>query len=289
MSWITDFFTYPFLQKAFIGAMTLALICGLLSPMVIAKRFAFMGSSIAHGALLGVSIGLGVIDYIVEKGDPKSSLYIFLITTIVTLIAATPLALVTFRQKLPSDALIGLFFTATMGLGLLINQSLAPGKGDLMSYLFGNILMLSNLDLVILALLSVGSFIIVWRKKLSWILFLYDEEAAFIQGLSTKRYHIIFFLILTLVIVSGLKISGVILINSFLLIPGIFSLKYAPSAKKTFSYSLAFSLGTTLLGIVFANGLGLSMGASLAVTQVSIFLIINGIYWIKGQMIQHTA
>jgi len=196
-------------------------------------------------------------------------------TTIITLLAATPLALTTFRQKLPSDALIGLFFTATMGLGLLIHQSLGPGKGDLMSYLFGNILMLSNLDLIILAFLAVVIIVLVWRHKLSWILFLYDEEAAFIQGLPTKRYHILFFLILTLVIVSGLKISGVILINSFLLIPGIFSLKYAPTAKKTFSYSLIFSLTTTLLGLILANGLGLSMGPALAVTQVGSFFVIS--------------
>ncbi len=284
MNWLTDFITFPFLQKALFGAIALALTCGLLSPMVVAKRFAFMGSSIAHGALLGVSISLALVDFIVPKGNPSTSLLIFAITTLVTMLAATPLALTTFRQKLPSDALIGLFFTATMGLGLLIHQALGPGKGDLMSYLFGNILMLSTLDLSILALLSVSIFAIVWKKKSSWILFLYDEEAAFIQGLPTKRYHVLFFLILTLVIVSGLKISGVILINSFLLIPGIFSLKYAPSAKKTFSYSITFALITTLIGVVLANGLGLGMGPTLAVTQVAIFLAIYALYWVKAKI-----
>lgn len=284
MSWITDFMTFPFLQKAFLGAIALALTCGVLSPMVVAKRFAFMGSSIAHGALLGVSLSLAVIDSILPKGDSSSSLFIFIGTTLITMIAATPLALTTFRQKLPSDALIGLFFTVTMGLGLLIHQSLAPGKGDLMSYLFGNILMLSSLDLGILTILTIFIFAIVWRKKSSWILFLYDEEAAFIQGLPTKKYHILLFLILTLVIVSGLKISGVILINSFLLIPGIFALKYAPSAKKTFSYSLIFAVTTTILGLILANGLGLGMGPTLAVTQAFIFLGTFALYWLKKRI-----
>jgi len=272
MNWITDFYQFPFLQKAFIGTIALALTCGVLSPMMVAKRFAFMGSSIAHGALLGVSISLALVEYIVPKNSDFTSLVIFIITTLITLIAATPLAFTTFRQKLPSDALIGLFFTATMGLGLLIHQSFAAGNGDLMSYLFGNILMLSYLDLAILFSLSLGVFFMIWRKRTSWILFLYDEEAAFIQGLPTKRYHLIFFLILTLVIVSGLKISGVILINSFLLIPGIFSLKYAPTAKKTFSYSLVFSVITSLVGMLLANGLNLGMGPTLAVTQVTFFL-----------------
>ncbi len=284
MSWLTDFITFPFLQKALFGAMALALTCGLLSPMVVAKRFAFMGSSIAHGALLGVSLSLATIDFFLPTGHPSSSVYIFVATTLITLIAATPLALTTFRQKLPSDALIGLFFTVTMGLGLLIHQSLAPGKGDLMSYLFGNILMLSYLDLFILAFLTLLIFAIVWTKRSSWILFLYDEEAAFIQGLPTKKYHILFFLILTLVIVAGLKISGVILINSFLLIPGIFSLKYAPTAKKTFSYSLVFAVVTSLLGLILANALGLGMGPTLAVTQVASFLAIHALSWFKKKI-----
>ncbi|MBC98315.1 MAG: hypothetical protein CME63_11230 [Halobacteriovoraceae bacterium] len=272
MNWITDFITFPFLQKALIGCLILAVICGVLSPMIVAKRFAFMGSSIAHGALLGVSIALFLIDYILPPESPMTSLFVFAITTLVTLVAATPLALTTFRQKLPSDALIGLFFTATMGLGLLIHQSLGPGKGDLLSYLFGNILMLSTIDLMILLILGLLIFFLIWIKRSHWILFLYDEEAAFIQGLPTKRYHLIFFLLLTLVIVSGLKISGVILINSFLLIPGLFALKFAPSAKSTFTYSLGFSLMSALTGVILANGLNLSTGPTLAVTQVIFYL-----------------
>ncbi len=272
MNWFTDFIQFPFLQKALLGTIALSITCGILSPMMVAKRFAFMGSSIAHGALLGVSLSLAVIDLILPKDSTFTSLFIFLGTTIITLLAALPLALTTFRQKLPSDALIGLFFTATMGLGLLIHQSLGPGKGDLMSYLFGNILMLSQIDLFILLVLCTLILLLVWPKRSACILFLYDEEAAFIQGMPTKRYHLLFFFILTLVIVSGLKISGVILINSFLLIPGTFALKYAPSAKKTFSYSLVFALVSSLTGLICANGFNLSMGPAMAVTQVGFFI-----------------
>jgi len=273
VNWITDFMTFPFLQKALLGTLALALTCGVLSPMVVAKRFAFMGSSIAHGALLGVALSLASLQWVLPTHQNYHSLYIFIGTTLITLIAATPLALSTYRQKIPSDALIGLFFTATMGLGLLIHQSLGSGKGDLMSYLFGNILMLTNFDLIIMALLIVIIFFVIWRKRPSWILFLYDEEAAFIQGIPTKKYHLLFFLILTFLIVSGLKISGVILINSFLLIPGIFALKFAPSATKTFLFSLLFSLFSSILGIILANGLDLSMGPTLAVVQVLIFIL----------------
>lgn len=278
MSFLTDFLTFPFLQKALIGTLLLSLICGFLSPMIVAKRFAFMGSSIAHGALLGVSIALAFVDI----KDPDSALSIYLVTALVTLVAAIPLALTTFRQKLPSDALIGLFFTATMGVGLLIHQGLGPGRGDLLSYLFGNILMLGPIDLWILGVLTIAIFLIIWPKRLNWILFLYDEEAAAIQGLRTKLYHLAFFFIITLVIVSGLKISGVILINSFLLIPGTFALRHSPTALGTFRYALAFSLLTAIIGLLMANGFGLAMGPTLAVTQVVLYLATMAIGLIKN-------
>ncbi len=264
---IQDLITYPFLLKALLGALSLAILCGFLSPMIVAKRFAFMGASISHGALLGVSLAMVFID----STDHGAAL--FLITLAVTLLGVAPLAYATFRQKLPNDALIGLFFTATMGLGLIINQVWGGAQGDLLSFLFGNILTLENFDLGLLFFLCLSIIPLILIRRRTWMLFLFDEEACAIQGINTALYHGTLFFFLTLVIVSGLKISGVILINSFLLTPGIFALKWAPNATRTFSYSLGFSVVSTLVGFFLANRFDLPTGATLAVVQVLSYFI----------------
>lgn len=267
MSLFTDFFEFPFLTQALICSLLLAFLCGILSPLVVAKKFAFMGSSISHGALLGVATGLALF----KDNTMMDHIFLFFITLIITLVAVSPLAWSTFRQRLPSDALIGLFFTATMGCGLIIHQVSGSGKGDLLSYLFGNILTLGTFDIVLLVLLVIFITISVFKKKQTWMLFLFDEEAAAIQGIKTKTYHFLFFLMLTLVIVGGLKISGVILINSYLLIPGIFALKWAPNATRTFNYSIIFALISTLFGLFLANAFNFPVGATIAVTQVLLY------------------
>lgn len=269
MSFITDFFTYPFLMQALISGFFLALLCVTLSPIIVAKKFAFMGASISHGALLGVAIGLLFFD---PKGL-SANVSLFFVTLAVTLFSVAPLAWATFRQRIPNDALIGLFFTATMGLGLLIHQSSGSGKGDLLSYLFGNILTLTSFDSWLLGSLCLLVLPIIWLKKHSWMYFLFDEEAAAIQGVATKLYHMILFFVLTLVIVGGLKISGVILINSYLLIPGIFALRWAPNASSTFKHATVFALKATLLGFLLANAMDWPVGATLALTQVGLFLL----------------
>ena len=148
---ILDFVHYPFLFKALICGLLLATLCGMLSPLIVAKRFAFMGASISHGALLGVSLGLALL----KDQEPIDSALLFFITLVVTLIAVAPLAWSTFRQRIPSDALIGLFFTGTMGLGLILHQATGAAKGDLLSYLFGNILTLGTFDIALLITLTI--------------------------------------------------------------------------------------------------------------------------------------
>ena len=262
---IEDLMMYPFLLKALISALALALLCGLLSPMIVAKKFAFMGASISHGALLGVSLGLVFA--------AETQVLLFFITLLVTCVCVAPLAYATYRQRLPNDALIGLFFTASMGLGLIINQVWSSGKGDLLGYLFGNILTIGNFDISLLGILCLTILPIILMKRDTWMLFLFDERAASIQGIKTSFYHASLFFILTIVIVAGLKISGVILINSFLLTPGIFALNLAPNAKSSFSYSILFALVTTLIGFTIANECDFPTGATLAVTQVLFYFL----------------
>ncbi len=262
---ISDFLEYPFLQMALVAIILLSLCTGLLSPVIISKGHAFMGASISHASLLGISISLGLFG---QASNPPQPLSLFLTTLAITTLLSLLLAYFTFRQSLPNEGAIGIFLSASMGLGVIIHQSFAREQGDLLHYLFGNVLLLTSFDIILLAILTCTVFALLYFLRYQWPLYLIDEESAAVQGIKTHFFHYGFMALLTVIIVSSVKLAGVILINSFLLVPGIFALKTAPSIKKTFIYAPSFALTTGILGLILANAWELPVSASLAVFQL---------------------
>jgi ABC-type Mn2+/Zn2+ transport system permease subunit len=265
----TDFIAYDFLQLALIGTILMSIISGLISPIVIAKRYAFIGSAVSHSTLLGIALALSL-------PVAPSTLSVFIVTLIITLILSQLLAFAVYKQSLPSDSIIGIFFSVTMGAGIILYSLFAKDQAQLMSYLFGNILLLDSVDLSILVILtgSLVSLFLIKRNQL--IHYCFDEVSARISGIRTSLYHFGLFFFLTLIIVSSLKISGTVLINTLLLIPGYFALKFSKNAKSIFKYSISFSLATSLIGLYTANYFNLPPGATLSVVQfvILIFLLV---------------
>lgn len=266
MSSISDFWNFDFLLYALVATLFLSVLCGALSPLVLARKQAFMGAAISHSTFLGLSIGLSIVG----ANNPKG---LFLITLVITVFLALFLAMSTYRENLPADGLIGIFFTTCMGAGIIIHHLFANGQGDLLGFLFGNILLLSNFDLIIIILLTffgVGTVFLYFKK---WIYTTYDEEGALVSGVNLKFYHYLFFILISMVIVSSLKLAGAVLINTLLLVPGIFGMKLGRSLKQVFSYSIIFSTLTSLTGLILANAYDLPSGASIAVFQFLILIL----------------
>lgn len=262
---LMDFFQYDFLLRALLGCIFVAIACGIVSPLIVAKRYAFMGTAVSHSTFLGLSIALSLI-------ATKNSFLVFLITLAVTLILVTALAKATFRQKLPSDSLIGIFFTSSMGIGVIIHYLFARQRGDLLGYLFGNILLLEYHDVILSLVLMLSLIPLFFIPLNKWLYVIYDEEGAYVSGINTKVFHYLFFLILTFLIVSALKLAGTVLIETLLLIPGVFALKIGRNIKQVFVLSIGFSIISSLLGLYIANLGDLPSGATMAVTQLLILL-----------------
>ena len=257
---LSDFITYPFLTTALIGVIGLSLVCALLSPLVIARRQAFMGAALSHATLVGLALGLSLFAGV-------QGISVFVTTLLVTLLLSMILAESTYKNPLPRDSLIGLFFTTCMGLGMIIHQLGAAKNIDLMGYLFGNIYLLSTQDLVILAiaLVIVALGILIPLKK--WIYLSFSERAANISGLNVRLSHYLFLGLLTLAIVAGLKLAGTVLINTLIIVPGMIALRLAKNTTQVFVISTAFSLSTSLISLVLSNTLNVSLGPMLCMVQ----------------------
>lgn len=264
MASLADFIHYDFLKLALMAGIILSFLCGILSPLLVAKRYAFIGESISHSTLLGLTLAMTL---------GASSLSLFSYTLLFTLFFVMILAYATYRQPLPPDSLIGIFLTGTLAMAILIQHLFLKTKADLVSSLFGNLLILESTDLIILLIVAIIIGVCFIFRHKEWIYYAFDEDGALINSISIKYYHYLFFFLITLLIVSMAKLAGTILVNAFLLIPGIFAYKFSRSMKEVFLYSILFSVSTTVIGLILTNYLETPPGATMAFIQFFIFLL----------------
>jgi ABC-type Mn2+/Zn2+ transport system permease subunit len=248
-----------------IGVVMLSIVCGILSPIVVAKKYAFMAPAISHSTILGVALTLLCLPF-------SHTISLFLGTLGFTCIFVYFLARASHKGPLPSDSLIGIFLSTTMALGLIIHYKYIGGTSDLFSLLFGNILLLDNFDLLVLFFLFLMCLILVVRSLDRWIYFSFDPQGAKLSGVRTKLYHYGLFFLLTCLIVGAVKISGTILVSSLLILPGTFAYKFSKNMSSVFKYSVIFAVLSGILGLFFANSFGWPPAPALALTQFLLFL-----------------
>ena len=246
---------------------TLSVLAGLLSPLIIVRGQSFMAVSVSHATVLGLSLSFILL-------SPDNHHGIYLLTSAVTLGLSLPLAAVGLRRNLPFDSLIGVFFSVSMGLGILLFH-LAGDGGDMhfVEYLFGDLALVGPVDVIValVNLLIVALAILPFLKE--WVYDSIGPESASVSGRRTALFHYGFIVLLTLSVISSLKAVGIILVNTMFLIPGIFALRMARGIGGVFLSSVLFSLVSGVCGFALSAGWQTPSGATTAMVQFTLLVL----------------
>ena len=249
-----------FLLNALLAGLALALVAGPLGSFVVWRRMAYFGDTLSHAALLGVALGLML--------DVSPTLTV----TVGCVLLAVLLVTLQQRQPLASDTLLGILAHSTLSLGLVALSFMHDVRIDLMSYLFGDLLAVSTTDLawiiggsaLVLALLAW-----LWRPLLAITV---HEELARVEGLPVAAIRLALMLLIAVVIAVAMKIVGVLLITSLLIIPAAAAQRHARTPEQ-------MAVGASLLGLLaVCCGLALSWyqdtpaGPSIVVSAAALFL-----------------
>ncbi|MDR2708002.1 MAG: metal ABC transporter permease [Nitrososphaerota archaeon] len=233
-------FAYQFFQNAILGGIIVALVCGLVGLFLILKKEAMLGDGLSHTAFGGIALGL-----------------LLGINPLITALAVSVLAVFAIsymrRKKIaPSDSSVAVMLAIGFSTGLIIISLTGGFNIDLFSYLFGSILTISFSDLLLVSILGaiVLLFICIFHRELLSMVF--DEESARIIGIPTKRFTILFDLLIAITIVLSIKVIGTILVVALLVIPGLCALKLNLSFKKTLLATTLFSTLSTTIGIILS-------------------------------------
>ena len=253
---------FPFMQRALLAGAMLALILSILGIFVTVRRMAVFGDGIAHASLAGIAIALLV---------GVSPLPIALAWAAVVALAVWWLERST---KLSSDTLIGILFTASMALGVVLMSFTRGYQPELVSFLFGSILSVRAIDLTYI--LIIGVIILAWLllsfRQLTYMSL--SEDQAIVSGVPVRLQTIILYVALALATVLGVKILGIILVSALLILPPAASRLLSSNFRGHIVMSIVMSELMVLLGLSISYLYDLPSGATIILTGTSIFLLV---------------
>ncbi len=218
---MTDFFSLPFIRYAFIAGILASISFGVIGTWIVIRRISYLTGAIAHSVLAGIGISLFLKSrYNLPNLNPLAG------ALAAGIIAAVIIGIVSIKTKEREDTVIGAIWATGMSIGLIFIAK-TPGYVDPMSYLFGNILIISRGDLMLITVLDAVIIIlgIIFYAPYQTIAF--DEEFARIRGINTNLFNLMLLIMTAVTVVLMTTIIGIVMVIALLTIPaaiaGLFS------------------------------------------------------------------
>jgi ABC-type Mn2+/Zn2+ transport system permease subunit len=254
---------YAFVQKALLAGVLSGALLAVIGVYVVLKKMSFIGDGIAHSAFGGVALGLLL------------GINTTLAAVIFAWLTAMIIGIAKKRTKTSEDALIGIFFAFTMALGVIFIGLNKNYNGDVFGYLFGDILAVTNGDIVALAAVGAAVLLCVYVFYKELLYFAFDEEGARVSGLPVDFMYFLLLTLITAAIVSSIKVVGIILAVAFLIIPVSSAMLVTKKFRSVMAIAVIISLASVLMGFIFSYIFNIASGAAIVVTATGIFGIMT--------------
>jgi zinc transport system permease protein len=251
-----DFFT-----RAIFAGIGVAIMAGPLGCFVVWRRMAYFGDTMAHSALLGVALSILL--------DLNIIVSVFIVAIAVSLL----LMALQSRKALSTDSLLGILSHSALAIGLVIVAFMTWVRIDLMAFLFGDILAVSVEDITVIWLggaLVIGTLAILWRTLLAGTV---NADLAMAEGLPVARANFIFMMLMALVIAISMKIVGIMLITSLLIIPAATARRFASTPERMAIYASLIGALSVVGGLTGSLHYDTPSGPSIVVASVVIFVL----------------
>lgn len=261
MNFLEAFWAHGFIQRAVVMGLLASLACGIIGTYVVVKRIVFISGGIAH-AVLG---GMGIAYYL--------GYHPLLGATLFALFSALLIGTISLRSRQREDTIIGALWAIGMAVGLIF-ISWTPGYNtDLMSYLFGNILLVSPQDLLIAGILNAIVLVMVFLFYKPFLAVCFDEEYARLQGVRVEAVYLLLLCLIALTVVVLIQVVGIILVIALLTLPAGIAGHYARSLAGMMAISTLLGSLFTTAGMVVSYQPDLPTGPAIIILAGSVYLL----------------
>lgn len=257
----------PFMRNALIAGLLSSVLFGLLGGIVTVQRISGLAGAISHAVLGGIGMALflsatGIIPWI----TPVMGAMIFAV------IAALIIGVISLKSKQREDTVINAIWAVGMSIGVLF-MAKTPGYTDPMSYLFGNILLITDRDLILLAVLDAAAVFFAWRFYPQVEASAFDREFARSRGVNTDAVFLVILAVTAVAVVLLQTFVGIVMVIAMLTLPAGTAGYIARSLASMMWLGFCFSAFFTVSGICASWSLDLPAGATVVVFAGAVFLL----------------
>ncbi len=250
------------MQRALLAALLLAPLCGLLGVFVTARRLAFFSDTISHGALAGIALGFwwGLT-------DPTVPMVGF------SLLVAVVVLWLKENTELLTDTILAVLLSGSVSFGIILLSMLKGYRGEIQRYLFGDILAIGPGDVgwALVLFVVIGTGILLNLSSLT--LLTASEEMAHVCGVPVRRLNYVFVLTLTVVVAMSIRLLGIILVTSLLVIPPAAARAVSRNLRQEIILSILVGLVGGIGGVLLSYQLDAPCGPTIVLTCIAMLIV----------------
>jgi zinc transport system permease protein len=219
---LIEILSYGFIQRALLAGTLIAVLCSVLGVFLVLRRLSLIGDGLAHVTFGSTAIALALKLYSAAS---------LLVSLPVVLLASLGILKLTEKARLSGDAAIGIVSAVGISAGIMLASVGGGYNVDLLSYLFGNILSISREEVLIAAGLFCVVVLLLWLFFNDLLAITFNEELAQVSGIHTKLINAVLVMLTALSVVLAMKLVGIMLISSLLILPAVSALQLARSFR----------------------------------------------------------
>ena len=262
-----DLGSYPFLVNAVVAAVLASVAAGLAGSLVVVRRSTYLAGAVSHSILAGLGLArLLQRRFGFEGLTPMGG------AVLVAVGVALLLARLTSRGKHRSDTVLSAVWTGGMALGVSFVAATPGYQDDLMSYLFGSILLVTGGDLAWMAgmdVLILGVMALCYNRFLA---IAFNEELARLRGVNTALYETVYHVLTALTVVLLVRVAGIVLAIALLTLPAAAAGLLTRRLDRMMALAVVIGIGVSLLGLAVSYAPGWPPGATIVELAVLVYL-----------------
>lgn len=257
---IFEIFQFGFMQRALISGIVVAISCSIIGLFLVLRRQSLYGDALSHVAFGGIAIGL------------FANISPIWMAFIVSVLASLGITKLRESTKIPADSAVAVLLSSGLAIGVVLIGLAGGFSLDLYSFLFGSILLISSQDQMMILIISAIVLAIMYKiyKKLMYVTF--DEEQANVSGINVTKLNYLFIVLASVTVITSLRLVGVLLISSLIVIPNITAIMFGKGFKKTALISIIIAVLSVIGGIIASYIMNLAPGGTIVIISVAGYL-----------------
>jgi zinc transport system permease protein len=234
--------------------------CSVVGLFLVLRRQSLFGDALSHAAFGGIAVGL------------LTSIYPIWTALVISVLSSLGVTKLRQSTKIPPDAAVAVMLSSGLAIGIVLIGLAGGFSLDLESFLFGSILLTSLQDQIMILLLTAAVIIIIVKLYRQLVYITFDENQAKVSGINVTALNYLFIGLTSLAVIASLRLVGVLLISSLIVIPNITAMMFGKGFKKTIMISIIVGVSSVLGGIVISYIMNLAPGGTIVILSIAILL-----------------